>query len=127
MSEREQYAKAKKNKQLGGVLRKKPKHQKRTIRRTYRIGKSKINPLVSVLVSNKTLRNEANLKKMALRETPMPEVKQYLRKHGFLKIGTATPNDVIRQMYENVKMVCGEVQNHNPDNLLYNYFNEKND
>jgi len=126
MSEREQYAGAKKQKQMG-LVKKKPKRQKRTVRRTYRIGKSKINPLVSVLVSNKTLRNEANLKKMALRETPMPEVKQYLRKHGFLKIGTATPNDVLRQMYENVKMVCGEVHNHNPDNMLYNYFNEKND
>lgn len=126
MSEREQYASVKKTK-LTGVMKKKPKHQKRTVRRTYRIGKSKINPLVSVLVSNKTLRNEANLKKLALKETPMPEVKQYLRKHGFLKIGTSTPNDVLRQMYENVKMVCGEVHNHNPDNLLYNYFNEKND
>lgn len=129
MSEREQYASAKKIKQQqqGGGVKRKPKRQKRTVRRTYRIGKSKINPLVSVLVSNKTLRNEANLKKMALKETPMPEVKQYLRKHGFLKIGTATPNDVLRQMYENVKMVCGEVHNHNPDNLLYNYFNEKED
>jgi len=128
MSEREQYASAKKIKQTSQQHnKKKPKHQKRTVRRTYRIGKSKINPLVSVLVSNKTLRNEANLKKLALKETPMPEVKQYLRKHGFLKIGTATPNDVIRQMYENVKLVCGEVHNHNPDNLLYNYFNEKND
>jgi len=129
MSEREQYASAKKIKQEGlrVLKKKKPKHQKRTVRRTYRIGKSKVNPLVSVLVSNKTLRNEANLRKLALKETPMPEVKQYLRKHGFLKIGTATPNDVIRQMYENVKLVCGEVHNHNPDNLLYNYFNEKND
>lgn len=126
MSEREQYAIAKKKKQQGGV-RKKSKHQKRTVRRTYRIGKSKVNPLISVLVSNKTLRNEANLRKIALKETPMPEVKQYLRKHGFLKIGTATPNDILRQMYENVKMICGEVQNHNPDNLLFNYFNEKNE
>jgi hypothetical protein len=126
MSEREQYTNLKKQKQQGGV-KKKPKHQKRTVRRTYRTGKSKINPTVSVLVSNKTLRNEANLKKMALKETPMPEVKQYLRKHGFLKVGTATPNDVVRQMYENVKMVCGEVHNHNPDNLLFNYFNETND
>jgi hypothetical protein len=130
MSEREQYASAKKIKQDGQLRflkKKKPKHQKRTVRRTYRIGKYKVNPLVSLLVSNKTLRNEANLRKLALKETPMPEVKQYLRKHGFLKIGTATPNDVIRQMYENVKLVCGEVHNHNPDNLLYNYFNEKND
>ena len=121
LSEREQYATMK---QQTAVVKKKPKRQKRTVRRTFRIGKSKINPLISVLVSNKTLRNEANLKKQALKETPMPEVKQYLRKHGFVKVGTSTPNDILRQMYENVKLVCGEVYNHNPDNLLYNYFNE---
>ena len=128
LSEREQYANIKQKIRTSNNHKvNKPKRQKRTVRRTFRIGKSKINPLVSVLVSNKTLRNEANLKKMALKETPMPEVKQYLRKHGFVKVGTSTPNDVLRQMYENVKMVCGEVHNHNPDNLLYNYFNDTND
>ena len=125
LSEREQYATMKM--QTKPVLKKKQKQQKRTVRRTFRIGKSKINPLISVLVSNKTLRTEANRKKMALKETPMPEVKKYLRKHGFVKVGTSTPNDILRQMYENVKMVCGEVHNHNPDNLLYNYFNEGNE
>ena len=54
----------------------------------------------------------------------MSEVKQFLRKQGFIKVGTTTPNDVLRQMYENVKMICGEVHNHNSDNLLYNYFND---
>lgn len=126
LSEREQYANMKLQSTKNGK-RLKPKRQKRTVRRTFRIGKSKINPLVSVLVSNRTLRNEANLKKIALKETPMPEVKKYLRKHGFVKVGTSTPNDILRQMYENVKMVCGEVHNHNPDNLLYNYLNEAND
>jgi hypothetical protein len=127
LSEREQYANMKQQNASTTAAIKKQKRQKRTVRRTFRIGKSKINPLVSVLVSNKTLRNEANLKKMALKETPMPEVKQYLLKHGFVKVGTSTPNDILRQMYENVKMVCGEVHNHNPDNLLYNYFNDTND
>jgi hypothetical protein len=126
LSEREQY-KLQKTQLLKPGIKNKPKRQKRIVRRTFRIGKSKINPLISVLVSNKTLRNEANLKKIALKETPMPEVKKYLRKHGFVKVGTSTPNDILRQMYENVRMVCGEVHNHNPDNLLYNYFNDGND
>jgi hypothetical protein len=54
----------------------------------------------------------------------MSEVKNYLLKHGFIKIGTNSPNDVLREMYENVQMICGEVKNHNPENLLYNYFND---
>jgi hypothetical protein len=44
--------------------------------------------------------------------------------YGFIKIGTNAPNDVLRQMYENTKLICGEVKNHNPENLLYNYFND---
>ena len=106
---------------------KEKKKQKRTVRRTYRVGKSKVHPRISVLVGNKTLRNRTNMKKIQLKETPISEVKRYLRKQGFIKIGTTTPNEVLRQMYENVNMVCGEVQNHNPDNLLYNYFNDTED
>ena len=101
-----------------------PKKQRRTIRRTYRIGKSKVHPRVSVLISSKTLRNNANLQKTQLRETPISEVKQFLRKQGFIKVGTSTPNDVLRKMYESAKLICGEVYNHNPENLLYNYFND---
>ena len=104
--------------------RRKQKKQKRTIRRTYRIGKSKVHPRVSVLVSNKTLRNKANLHKLKLRETPISDVKQFLRKQGFIKVGTSTPNEVLRKMYESAQLICGEVYNHNPENLLYNYFND---
>ena len=49
---------------------------------------------------------------------------KYLLKQGFIKVGTTTPIDVLRQMYESASMVCGEVKNHNPENLLYNYFNQ---
>ena len=124
MSEREQKEERKvENMKKGGAM-KKPKKQKRIVRRTYRIGKSKAHPRIGVLVSNKTLRNMTNLRKTQLKETPISEVKQFLRKQGFIKVGTTTPNDVLRQMYENVKMICGEVHNHNSDNLLYNYFND---
>ena len=99
--------------------------QKRTIRRTYYIGKSRIHPKVSVLVSNKTIRAQTTLKKQELKNIPMPEVKKYLLKHGFIKVGTNSPNDVLREMYENAKLICGEIKNHNPENLLYNYFHAK--
>jgi aspartyl/asparaginyl-tRNA synthetase len=114
------------NKQDSNVIikNKKPKKQKRIIRRTFKVGKSKHVPKVSVLISNKTLRNKANLQKQALRETSIKDVRRYLLKSGFIKVGTTTPNDVLREMYENAKLVCGDVKNHNPDNLLYNYFND---
>jgi alanyl-tRNA synthetase len=97
--------------------------QKKTKRRTYKIGKSKVLPKVSVLVSNKTIRNNISTKKQLLKQVPIQEVKSYLMKRGFIKVGSTAPSDVLRKMYESAVMICGEVQNHNPDNLLYNYFN----
>lgn len=100
------------------------KKQKRIIRRTFHVGKSKQHPRVSVLVSNRTIRNQTNLKKSELKQTPIQDVKKYLLKQGFIRVGTTTPVDVLRQMYENAQMICGEIKNHNPDNLLYNYLNQ---
>ena len=120
MSEIEQHQKIK---QDNKKIWKKPKKQRRILRRTHRVGKSKSFPVISVLVSNKTLRNEANLKQTELKETPITEVKQYLKKQGFIKVGTNTPNDVLREMFESASMICGELKNYSPENLLYNYFN----
>lgn len=97
--------------------------QKRTKRRTYKIGKSKVLPKVSVLVSNKTIRNNITTKKQLLQQVSLQDVKTYLVKRGFIKVGSTAPSDVLRKMYESAVMICGEVQNHNPENLLYNYLN----
>ena len=97
--------------------------QKRTIRRTYFVGRSRVHPRISVLVSNKTIRARTTLKQQELKQVPIAEVKKYLLKNGFIKVGTSSPNDVLREMYENAQLICGEIKNHNPENLLYNYFN----
>ena len=97
--------------------------QKKTLRRTHYVGKSKIFPKVSVLVSNKTIRNNVSTKTQLLKQTPIHDVKQFLIKKGFIKVGSIAPNDVLRKMYESVSLICGEVHNHNSDNFLYNYFN----
>ena len=96
--------------------------QKRVSRRTYLLGKSKTYPKVSVLVSNRTIRNKITTQKQLMKQTPLPEIKKYLIKHGFIKIGTTAPNDVLRKMYETATLMCGKIHNHNPDNLLYNFF-----
>ncbi len=104
----------------------KPKKMKRkkTIRRTYKIGRSKIMPKVSVLVSNKTIRNNISTKTHIIKQTPIHEIRKYLIKHGFIRVGAITPNDVLRKMYETAMLMCGEIQNHNPDNLLYNFLHD---
>ena len=99
------------------------KKQKRTVRRTYKIGRSKVFPKVSVLVSNRTIRNHITTKSQLLKQTPIGEVKKYLIKNGFIKVGSIAPNDVLRKMYESATLMCGEVTNHNPEYLLYNFMN----
>lgn len=99
--------------------------QKRTVRRTYKIGKSKIHPKVSVLVSNRTIRNNITTKTQLLKQTPIQDIKTFLIKRGLIKVGTIAPNDVLREMYESTTLLCGDIYNHNPETLLYNFFNEK--
>jgi hypothetical protein len=103
----------------------KPKknRRKKTVRRPFKIGKSKVHPKVAVLVSNKTIRNNITTKYQLLKQTPISDVKKFLMKRGFIRVGSIAPNDVLRKMYEDVTMICGDVQNHNPDNLLYNFLN----
>ena len=105
-------------------IKKRPKKRKKIIRRTYKIGKSKKVPKISVLVSNKTIRNETATKKQLLKQKPILEIKRYLIRHGFIKIGSICPDDLMRKMYESAILICGEIQNHNPDNLLHNYIND---
>jgi hypothetical protein len=101
----------------------KNQRQKRILRRTFRLGKSKHYPNVSVLVSNKTIRNQTTTRAQLLKQVPMEEIKKTLMKKGLIKVGSTAPADVLRKMYESVSLMCGDLQNHNPDNLLYNYFN----
>lgn len=98
--------------------------QRRTVRRTFKLGKSKRHPTVSVLVSNKTLRNQISTKSHLLKQTPIDDVRRFLVKKGFIKVGSSAPNDVLRKMYESASLICGEIKNHNPDTLLYNFLND---
>lgn len=97
--------------------------QKKTRRRTHKVGKSNMLNRVSVLISNKTLRNNISTKTQLLKQTPIKDVKKYLINHGFIKVGSIAPNDVLRKMYESAILICGEIHNHAPENLLYNFMN----
>ena len=98
---------------------------KKIMRRTYRTGKDQFRPRVSVLLPNKTIRRNVTTKSYLLKQTPIEEIRKTLLKQGFIKVGSSAPNDVLRKMYESVQMIGGEINNHNPDNLLYNFFNDK--
>ena len=97
--------------------------QKKTLTRTYKVGKSKTKPEVSVLISNKTIRNTISSKSQLLKQIPIHDVKQFLIKKGFIKVGSSAPIDVLRKMYESAILIGGEINNFNSENLLFNFFN----
>lgn len=104
------------------IPKKTPKRQK-MIRRNFTIGKYSNKPKIGVLVSNKTLRKHTTTKQKMLQQTPLDDIKKILVKKGFIKIGCTAPPHILRKMYECVSLICGDIKNHNPDNLLYNYLN----
>jgi hypothetical protein len=98
--------------------------RKKIFKRTYHVGRSTTKPQIGVLVSNRTVRNRISTDAQLLKQTPIHDVRKFLIKKGFIKVGTNAPNDVLRKMYESVSMVCGEIQNHNPENLLFNFIHD---
>ena len=102
---------------------KKLKLRKKIYRRNFTIGRSRTNPKIAVLVSNKTIRKNIMNKNQVIKQTPIQDVRKFLIKRGLIKVGSVAPNEVLRKMYESASMMCGDLYNHNPDNLLYNYFN----
>ena len=109
----------------GGKQRQMQMKQKRIKRRTYKIGKSKEAPQISILVSNRTIRNNVSTRSQLLKQVSIQEIKKYLIKRGFIKVGSTAPNDVLRKMYESAILIGGDVQNHNPENLLYNFIHSE--
>lgn len=97
-----------------------PNYQKRIVRRTHRVGRSKRLPVVSVLLPNKTICSKVATHSKTLKTLPMPQVKNSLVKTGMIKIGTDAPENVLREIYENMCLIGGPVMNYNPDVLYYN-------
>jgi len=103
------------------------RRQRKTLRRTFHLGKSEKVPRVSVLISNRTIRNHISNTAQLLKQTPIHDVKKYLITNGFIKVGSIAPNDVLRKMYETAMTACGVIHNYNPENMVYNYFATSDD
>ena len=97
---------------------------KKTIKRKYTLGISKLKRKVGILVKDRHTRKIIIDAQKELKRKNITDVKKYLRDHNIIKIGSNAPNDVLRKMYENA-MLSGEVTNTNSDILLHNF--TKND
>ena len=70
--------------------------------------------------TRKIIKNEINV----LKKKSIHDIKDYLRHHNLIKIGSNAPDYILRSIYENA-FLSGEIKNKNADVLLHNWHKEE--
>jgi hypothetical protein len=96
---------------------------KKTIKRKYTLGRSRIKKTVSVLIKDRNTRKKVLNAQKDLKRKNINDIRVYLREHNLIKTGSNAPNDVLRKLYESA-MLTGEITNSNLDTLLHNFSKE---
>ena len=109
--------------QNGGKLIATKHITKKTIKRKYTLGRSKIKKTVSVLIKDRGTRKKILNAQKDLKRKNINDIRAYLREHNLIKTGSNAPNDVLRKLYESA-MLSGEITNSNADVLLHNFSKE---
>ena len=87
---------------------------------TFKYNLGKKGRSVSVLIKNAETRKKISREHVRLKETKVPDMKSYLKRHNLLKSGSHAPPDVIKKLYEQ-SLLGGDIRNANKDNIIHNY------
>ena len=104
-------------------LKNKAKKKTSVTKITHKLGKHKKTGKIGVLIKDRHTRRKIKEDHGKLKQKSLLEIQNFLKKQNLLKGGSNAPNDVIREMYENV-MLAGDINNKCQDTLVHNYLND---
>jgi hypothetical protein len=99
-----------------------PKINRVTRKKKYILGKKKGSKQIGILLKNRETQKNVKAEVSSLKSKSIQEIKDYLRKKNLIKLGSESPNDVLRKLYED-SILSGDVENDNSENLLHNFLN----
>ena len=112
--------KIKSGKRRSKPSRKRREVKRKTVKRTYHLGRNKENNQLSVLIKNQEKNNKIKHEENIIKNKSIDEVKKYLFDKNMIKIGTSAPEVILRKMYE-TSILAGDITNKNPKIRLHNF------
>lgn len=79
---------------------------------------------IGILIKSRQTRRKIQGEQAKLNQTSIHDIKKYLRERNLIKVGSTSPNDVIRKLYEQC-ILAGDITNNNETILLHNFINDK--
>ena len=88
------------------------------------MGKTGKDKSIKILIKNNKTRKKIQDDFAKIKRKSLSEIKQELFKKNLIKVGTVSPPDVIRTIYEQ-SMLAGDIKNCQKDISLHNFLNDK--
>ena len=92
--------------------------QSQNVSKKYTLGKK--HNVVGVLLKDSKTRKNVMTAHQNLKKKSISQIKEYLKDHNLIKVGSIAPQDVLKEMYVSA-MLTGDVTNSNQDILLHNF------
>jgi hypothetical protein len=84
----------------------------------------KIGNTVGILIKSRQTRRKIQYEQAKINQTSIHDIKKYLRDRNMIKIGSNSPNNVLRKLYEQC-ILAGDITNNGENIMLHNFINDK--